>query len=110
MPTYTVHAPPQTAGDMTVHPECFVFVRDGFHFWAFFFAPFWLLARRLWLALVVYGLINGIIIMSAGMVDAPVWAIALATFLIALLVGFEASPLRRWKLSRRGWKTIGFVV
>ena len=31
-----------------------VFVRDGFHFWAFLLAPLWLLLHRLWLALVIY--------------------------------------------------------
>ena len=33
-------------------PERFVFVRDGFHFWAFLLAPLWLLWHRLWLVLV----------------------------------------------------------
>ena len=34
----------------------------------------------------------------------------LAGTLIALLIGFEASTFRRWKLTRRGWKMLGFVV
>ena len=51
MPTYTVHAPPPTPGRTARDPERFVFVRDGFHFWAFLLAPLWLLAQRLWLVL-----------------------------------------------------------
>ena len=35
-------------------PERFVFVRDGFHVWAFLLAPLWLLAHRLWLAFIIY--------------------------------------------------------
>ena len=31
-----------------------MFVRDGFHFWAFLLAPLWLLVHRLWLALLGY--------------------------------------------------------
>ena len=34
----------------------------------------------------------------------------LAAFAVALLVGFEASSIRRWTLTRRGWATLGFVV
>ena len=45
MPTYTVHEPPPRKGQ-SADPERFLFVRDGFHFWAFLLAPFWLLARR----------------------------------------------------------------
>ena len=31
-------------------------------------------------------------------------------FLLALLVGFEAATLRRFTLSRRGWRNVGIVV
>ena len=34
----------------------------------------------------------------------------LAGLLVALLIGFEAATLRRWKLTRRGWRMLGFVV
>ena len=30
--------------------------------------------------------------------------------LVALLIGFEAATFRRAKLTRRGWKMLGFVV
>ena len=52
MPTYTVHEPPPRKNESVAAPERFVFVRDGFYFWAFVLAPLWLLVRRLWLALV----------------------------------------------------------
>ena len=54
MPTYTVHAPPPRKGETASAPERFVFVRDGFHFWAFVLAPLWLLLHRLWLAFAIY--------------------------------------------------------
>ena len=49
MPVYTVHAP----SDVTLRDEAdkFVFVRDGFHFWAMLLGPLWLLWKRLWLVL-----------------------------------------------------------
>ena len=54
MPTFTVHAPPPRQGETTSAPERFVFVRDGFHAWAFLLTPLWLLLHRLWLAFVIY--------------------------------------------------------
>ena len=43
MPTYTVHQPPPRKGEAASAPERFVFVRDGFHFWAFLLGPLWML-------------------------------------------------------------------
>ena len=54
MSVYTVHEPPQRDLGASVDPERFVFVRDGFYFWAMIFGPIWLLWRRLWLALLFY--------------------------------------------------------
>jgi hypothetical protein len=110
MPTFTVHAPPSKKGEATTEAERFVFVRDGFHVWAFVLAPFWLLAHRLWLALLGYLVVSvvlGLVLVLLGVsaqVQLP------ASLLIALLVGFEAATLWRWTLTRRGCKTLGFVV
>jgi len=110
MPTYTVHAPPPRQGETTSAPERFLFVRDGFYIWAFVLAPLWLLLHRLWLAFVIY--IVGYGLISAGLVllRASASAQFLIGLLIALLIGFEASSIWRWTLSRRGWTTLGFVV
>jgi hypothetical protein len=110
MSTYTVHAPPPKRGNTASAPERFVFVRDGFHFWAFLLAPLWLMAYRLWLALVMYIVVSGAITVSVALIGASAWAKFFVWLPLALLVGFEASTLRRWTLARRGWKTLGFVV
>ncbi len=57
MPTYTVHQPPAKNG-RAADPQRFVFVRDGFHFWAFLLTLPWLIYRRLWLALLGYVLLT----------------------------------------------------
>ena len=54
MSIYTVHEPPLKADQSTPDPDRFVFVRDGFSFWAFLFAPLWMLRHRLWLVFVGY--------------------------------------------------------
>jgi len=109
MPTYTVHAPPPKSGASS-NPERFVFVRDGFHFWAFVAAPLWLLLHRLWLALVIYILGSAILGIGLVLLRAPANAQFLAGLLIALLIGFEAPSIRRWTLARRRWAPLGFVV
>jgi hypothetical protein len=54
MPVYTVHAPVADGTDARPATDGFVFVRDGFHFWAFVLGPLWLAWHRLWLALIGY--------------------------------------------------------
>jgi hypothetical protein len=108
VPTYTVHAPP--AGDNAPDPERFVFVRDGFYFWAFALAPFWLLAHRLWLAFIGYCFVTGLMGGFFYWAGASGTLEFFASLVVALLVGFEAATLWRWTLARRGWTTLGFVV
>src|SRR5712672_718928 len=99
MPVYTVHAP--TATDAGIRAtDRFAFVRDGFHFWAAVLGPVWLVWHRLWLALL--GWIIVIVAMEVGMarLGASGRVILFANLLFALLMGFEASSIRRWTLSR----------
>lgn len=110
MPTYTVHAPPPRQGETMSAPERFLFVRDGFHVWAFVLAPLWLLLHRLWLAFVIYVVGYGLIGVGLSLLRASANTQFLVGLLIALLVGFEASSVWRWTLARRGWTTLGFVV
>ena len=110
MPTYTVHAPSPREGETTSGPERFVFVRDGFHFWAFLLAPLWLLLHGLWLALVIYMVGYGIVIGGLGFLHASANVQFLVGLLIALLIGFESSSIWRWTLTRRCLTTLGFVV
>lgn len=110
MSVYTVHEPPQRDTSASVDPDRFVFVRDGFYFWAMVFGPVWLLWRRLWLALLFYVIawiaVEGALwFMNAG------WsAQAAINTAFALLLGMEASSLWRWTLNGRGWKNLGVVV
>jgi hypothetical protein len=111
MPTYTVHAPQSgRTDDASRAPEQFVFVRDGFHFWAFMLAPLWLLLHRLWLALLIYVVGYGVLSFGFAFARVSSTAQAIVALLIALLMGFEASSIWRWTLNRRGWATLGFVV
>jgi len=110
MAVYTVHEPLPRKNEVSADPERFAFVRDGFYFWAFLLGPLWMLWRRLWLVTLLY------FVIAIGL-QTGLWAIGAANsakyvvwFLFALLIGFEAGTLRRWTLTRRGWKNLGVVV
>jgi hypothetical protein len=108
MAVYTVHEPPLKAG-ASAAPERFIFVRDGFAFWALLLGPLWMLRHRMWLVLLGYVVVAAALsfvlrLHGTAVVGAIVWA------LLALLVGFEAGTLRRFSLARRRYRNIGIVV
>jgi hypothetical protein len=109
MAVYTVHEPPRRNDDPLAHTARFVFVRDGFSWAAFLFGPLWMLRHRLWLALIVYLIVVSALSAALRAVDAG-GAAAAVGLLVALLVGFEASSLRRYRLTRRHWRNVGVVV
>jgi len=110
MAVYTVHEPPPKSGGKSVpEPERFVFVRDGFSFWALLLGPLWMLRHRMWLVLLGYMALAAALsvvlhLHASGKIGLMVWG------LIALLIGFEAGTLRRFTLRRRGYRNIGIVV
>jgi hypothetical protein len=108
MAIYTVHQPPLGAG--AAEPYRFVFVRDGFSWSAFLLTPLWMLWHRLWLVLLLYILVSGSLEAGLRVLGAPIFTLVLVGLLISLLVGLEASTLRRFKLARRQWRNIGVVT
>ncbi|HXZ22721.1 MAG TPA: DUF2628 domain-containing protein [Pseudolabrys sp.] len=110
MPTYTIHAPPPKTATPASDPERFIFVRDGFYFWAFALGPVWFLLHRLWLAFVFYIVGYGLIGVGLALVRASTSVQIVVGLLIAVLIGFEAPSIWRWTLTRRGWSTLGFLV
>ena len=111
MPVYTVYEPPLRNDDSDADStDRFVFVRDGFAFWAFLLAPLWLAWRRLWLALLLYVVL--IVALQAGLwwLGASAEVKFAVGVLVALLIGFEAASLWRWTLARRQWINHGVVV
>jgi hypothetical protein len=110
MSVYTVYEPPLKAHESVPNPERFVFVRDGFSFWAFLLAPLWMLRYRLWLAFIGYVIVAVALLVGLRLIGASATVTTIAVALLSLLVGFEAATLRRFTLSRRGWRNVGMVV
>jgi hypothetical protein len=109
MSVYTVHEPPMHAAGALADAERFVFVRDGFSFWAFIAAPLWMLWHRMWLVLVGYVLLTMIVLAALAVLGASPAAFVVVGLSIALLVGLEANTLRRLTLRRRGWRNVAIV-
>jgi hypothetical protein len=109
MPVYTVHEPPLRTAGALAEAERFVFVRDGFYWWAFLLTPLWMLWRRLWLVLLIYVVCSALIDTAMRVIGALASAIALIDILISFLIGLEASTLLRFTLRRRGWQNVGVV-
>jgi hypothetical protein len=109
MPTYTVHAPPSRNGS-AADPQRFVFVRDGFYFWAFLLTPLWLLAKRLWLVFVGYLIVMALFEAAFYFLKLPNGSQVVIELLIGILVGLEASTLQRWSYEHFKWTTLGLVT
>ena len=110
MAVYTVHEPLPKRDEAAADPERFAFVRDGFYFWAFVFGPLWMLWRRLWLVTLLYFALSTSLQLALWTIGATGTMKFALWFLLALLVGFEAGTLRRWTLTRHGWRNLGVVV
>ena len=108
MPVYTVHAPTAHAADFRATDK-FVFVRDGFHFWAMVLGPLWLIWKRLWLALLGWLVLTVALEVGAGELVGG-GAVTVTGIVIAILMGLEASTLQRWTYSRHGWRQLDVVV
>ena len=110
MSIYTVHQPPLDSGAAAAEPHRFVFVRDGFSWWAFLLTPFWMLWHRLWLVLAIYLVLSAALDAGLRALGAAVLTLVLAGLVISFLAGLEAGTLRRFKLARRHWRNIGVVT
>ena len=109
MPVYTVHAPSANGGDIRAADE-FIFVRDGFHLWAAILGVIWLAWHRLWIATLGWIVLMTVIDVAMVQLRLGAGTVFLVDGLLALLLGFEASSLRRWSYSRRNWRQLDIVV
>jgi hypothetical protein len=110
MAVYTVHEPPLKADQTQPDPERFVFVRDGFAFWAFLLPPLWMLWHRLWLVFLGYLIVATALQVALTLIGASSSVMLVAGALLSLLIGFEAATLWRFTLARRRWANVGIVV
>ena len=99
---YVVMAP--KGGD---DPLQYELIADRFRAGAFFAAPLWALSGGRYI----------LTLLTSVALAGVWWGVArfgfepalVATFAVALLIGFESGALMRWELGLRGWRPIGLV-
>jgi uncharacterized protein DUF2628 len=109
MAVYTVHQPPADHGSLLPNAERIVFVRDGFSFWAFLVTPLWMLWHRMWLVLLGYIVVLAALEAGLSAIGASATALSVVGLFVSVLVGLEASTLRRFSLRLRGFRNVGIV-
>ncbi len=110
MPVYTVHGLRADGTDARPAADRIVLVRDGFHFWAFVMTLLWLVWHRLWWALLGYIVVSVSVVYALSALGVPSGARTIVMLVISMLVGFEASSLWRWTLSRGKWRPLDVIV
>jgi len=104
--SYTVHLPPPGHDA----DEAIAFVPDSFSPIAFLAPWAWFPWNRMWL--VTFAYLAAIGLVTTGLIVAglsPAMRM-LITSSLSLLIGLEATNLRRWTLSRRGFREVAVVV
>jgi hypothetical protein len=108
--TYTIHLPKGALRGDGRALDGAAIVPDGFSWPAFAFSVLWFLYHRLWLAAVlVIALLAGLAIGGRVLGMSPIAAVAIS-LLASLLIGLEASSLRRWTYARNGLPACDAVV
>lgn len=110
MAVFSVLEPPPRANEGAAAPDRFVFLRDRFNWAAFIFGALWMIWHRLWLVLLGYLVVIAALEGFFRLTGTSSSVRLAAELLLAVLVGLEASSLRRWTLLRRGWQEHGFIV
>ncbi|MGL4728229.1 MAG: DUF2628 domain-containing protein, partial [Bosea sp. (in: a-proteobacteria)] len=94
MAFYAAYLPPQKAGvsEADALSEAVV-LRDGFSLMAFLFTGLWLLAKRLWLPLIAFAVIYGLIVLAQMRYGFHPAAAAVAQLVIGGWLGLEGANL-----------------
>lgn len=106
MRVYTVHIHPRRADS----DRDIVLVKEGFCWPAFFFSVVWAIWNGLWLAALVFVLLEAALSLLFDLFLFGPLSQAILSVLLAIAIGLTANDLRRWTLSRRGYRAEGAVV
>lgn len=87
-----------------------VLVKDGFCWPAFFLSVLWAAWHRLWLVALLFLALDLTVGVVIGLIDPDLGAETAITLGLAAAIGAVANDLRRWTLTRRGFKDAGDVL
>lgn len=106
MKFYTVHIRPRDRAPF----ETPLFVKEGFHFWAFVLPPFWALYHRLWGTAIALFALQAVLMWTEkrGVFSSEttaIWGVG-----IQLFAGFLADEWLRRKYKRQGYITAEIIA
>lgn len=110
MRNWLIYEPPGGAAQTLDDAEKFVTVREGFSKAAFFLAPFWLAAKRCWLALLVWAVAMVAVLVAWGVAGVGGGAGVILLLLPNFAVGLENAWIRARALERRGFTLAGAAM
>jgi len=110
MPAFSVLEPPRRNRSASKHADQYVFLREKFSLGAFLFGPLWMIWRRLWTVLIIYLVLVGSAAYGLQLFGIGWLALAAVYTFIQLLIGLEATSLRRWTRVTHGWRDCGVVI
>ncbi len=110
MIVHTVHEPGIPAKSLDERADEVVFIKEGFTWWGFLFAPFWLLFNALWFEFAGAVLLAAAVTSVLTPLELKDQAGGIAYLLLMLIVGFEGNGLRRGRLERKGYVYLASVA
>lgn len=110
MRNWLIYEPPGGAAQTLDDAEKFVTVREGFSKAAFFLAPFWLAAKRCWLALGLWAAAMATALLAWRAAEIGGGAAVVLLALPNFAIGFENAWIRARALERRGYVLAGAAM
>ncbi len=105
MAFYAAYLPPQKSGQSEADRLAeAALLRDGFSLSAFLFTGLWLLVKRLWLPLLAFAVIYGLIVLAQMRYGFHPVAAAFAQLVIGGWLGLEGASLAGRRLIAKGWR------
>jgi hypothetical protein len=110
MRVYTVHVHPSRRDADGIGDRDVVLVKEGFSWPALFFSVIWAIWKGLWLVALLFLVLQTALSFFFNVFLIGTLTQVVLTLLLAIAIGFFANDLRRWTLSRRGFRDAGVVV
>lgn len=110
MRNWLIYEPPGGARRTLEDAEKFITVREGFSKVAFFFAPFWLIAKRCWIALALWAVAFVAVVAFVSLANVGGAPATLLLWLPNLAIGLENAWIRARSLERRGYTLAGAAM
>ena len=107
MTGYTVHVHPNAADD--AGDDGAIFIPEAFCWSAYAYGPFWLIAQRAWLGVLVWAAAIACLALATARLGLPPAAVAGLVMIGEIYLGLEGHRLRGAALGRRGYRLVDVV-